>query len=1075
MSKVFNSGKLPFVGRREELEWILSSWNESIEGDRLQMYCVAGDAGVGKSRLVEEIKPHIEEKGGVVLHLKVYPDTMNSLLSLLTQELQKVALFGRISEGLSREPLLGLQRLVGRRATLLIIEDIHLLKGEPINELSRMLAQLEHQRLAVLTLARPMQMPSEEVMAPYVVEKRELKGLSIDDIRRLMQSLEKEEVSEQVVSVLSKITMGNPLAIRSALRSLIGSEASQSSVKALSGVDEEVLGQRLRVGATIYTEGLVSHLTSEEYKAAETLSLLGEVFDRRTAQALLGGRGEEMVEVLLDRGVLVQGGEGVQPIVPSEGTPDCLLFTHTLLHQLLVEQSTLDPCRILDLLIAGLPFHTVVPFKLLSNGEYSRYHTEEEIIRVIRQITQGVNFLKTSTNPEYIPMMLDGVEALSKHNWGILDPRTQERVEFYLIDNRIDPNDVDYEERAKEYIQKIEESSFSRTSPPKVAEILYHRLYLAQEDEAEITKVWEDAREVVRSQPEIASTPPYIGFMGRLAFLSMNPTLGVSTRLKEIDRHWNEMTQKNPERFPPQEVVTYGPSRFLIRLYESEVEFCQKEEEYRKIDQLVPSDNPNFYFARIHWLCDAGYLDEVLERMKQLTPVVQNFIQLKQDVIVASAVRFACRTIVGIGQPNILKQFQILQEKNDLSAHKPYLRAVAVRSGQLLLLLGKTELVGEIFKVVGVEMDDLDPATSILVYNSDESGGDDNENLLGEFYRTLQKGELIAAVSLAQSVLRRPILRIYDGLRLFALLSLIKKHSDGTHLEEQLGEDIRVHAEQLLCYMALPKRRLPLVMQRVLKTVEYHFGKGEREEWHKRIQALQSEREEEHKSLQDIADSHLTVIGTMAKVEEDESITIVRGKRIAHLLGVLVADKARKQPLEPIEFLKIATGENDVDRGRNILKSSLFRLRELVGVECIQTREKPELNTVSVSVDLLEVYKRMNSVKEAMDGGLYPKAISDLLRCLEIVKGGVIYPGLYDRFFEESREDFEVQLRRIILRVGTYLHSEGDYEMGAKLLRQGLKSMPGDEEIGELLASIYEANGQYVEAERVRMMFALAA
>ena len=60
------SAILPFVGRRDDLERLLETWNRAARG-RGSFAFVGGEAGIGKSRLVLELSRAVEERGGRVL------------------------------------------------------------------------------------------------------------------------------------------------------------------------------------------------------------------------------------------------------------------------------------------------------------------------------------------------------------------------------------------------------------------------------------------------------------------------------------------------------------------------------------------------------------------------------------------------------------------------------------------------------------------------------------------------------------------------------------------------------------------------------------------------------------------------------------------------------------------------------------------------------------------------------------------------------------------------------------------------------------------------------------------------
>ncbi|HEY2724601.1 MAG TPA: ATP-binding protein, partial [Pseudonocardiaceae bacterium] len=57
---------MPLVGRGEELAALTAAWRRA-RGSRPGLALVSGDAGVGKTRLLEELAAHARADGGLVL------------------------------------------------------------------------------------------------------------------------------------------------------------------------------------------------------------------------------------------------------------------------------------------------------------------------------------------------------------------------------------------------------------------------------------------------------------------------------------------------------------------------------------------------------------------------------------------------------------------------------------------------------------------------------------------------------------------------------------------------------------------------------------------------------------------------------------------------------------------------------------------------------------------------------------------------------------------------------------------------------------------------------------------------
>jgi len=70
-------GLLPLVGREEELQILQRRWRRAVQGDG-QVVLVSGDAGIGKSRLVQELKMEAAKGGYGVVSIRRSPFYRNT-------------------------------------------------------------------------------------------------------------------------------------------------------------------------------------------------------------------------------------------------------------------------------------------------------------------------------------------------------------------------------------------------------------------------------------------------------------------------------------------------------------------------------------------------------------------------------------------------------------------------------------------------------------------------------------------------------------------------------------------------------------------------------------------------------------------------------------------------------------------------------------------------------------------------------------------------------------------------------------------------------------------------------------
>jgi ATP-dependent Clp protease ATP-binding subunit ClpA len=168
LANFLNHGFLPFVGRDAELERLFAFWKGTIDSYELRAALLVGEAGIGKSRLIEELMSRIIAAGGAVIHAKLYPESATTITPLLARSLWH-SIAGR--ELLKKEPepnreslLEALRRIAGLRPTIIIIEDIHLLSSDGVRECATLLESLADETISFLAASRPVMNTSRSIL-----------------------------------------------------------------------------------------------------------------------------------------------------------------------------------------------------------------------------------------------------------------------------------------------------------------------------------------------------------------------------------------------------------------------------------------------------------------------------------------------------------------------------------------------------------------------------------------------------------------------------------------------------------------------------------------------------------------------------------------------------------------------------------------------------------------------------------------------------------------------------------------------------------------------------------------------
>ena len=359
-----------FVGREPELAELVAGLDDAFAG-RGHLFLLAGEPGIGKSRLAEELIVRARARGARVLvgrcweaggapaywpwvqSLRAYVRESDSAelrsqlgagavdLAQIVPELRER--LPDLPEPPSLEPEGARFRLFDAaaeflrnasesRPILLVLDDLHAADTPSLLLLQFLARELGSSRMLLLGAyrdvdpvpGRPLAEMLAEVAREPVTRRLSLRGLTEQDVAEYVDLAASEIASQELVAALHGETEGNPLFVGETVRLL-----------ALEGLRRESTGARIAIPQSVrdVIARRLGHLSAECNRVLILASVLGREFALDTLARVAGVSEDELLDVL-DEAMAAR----VVSDVP--GGPGRLRFAHVLIRDTLYEGLT---------------------------------------------------------------------------------------------------------------------------------------------------------------------------------------------------------------------------------------------------------------------------------------------------------------------------------------------------------------------------------------------------------------------------------------------------------------------------------------------------------------------------------------------------------------------------------------------------------------------------------------------------------------------------------------------------------------------------------------------------------------
>jgi hypothetical protein len=1071
LAEFLNHGILPFVGRDAERERIVAFWRGTFEATEMRAMLLLGEAGVGKSRLLDDAMARVAEAGGSVVHVKLYPEAAVSLVELVARALWHPGA-GRTllaEEPASSLPSItgALQRLARLRPTLVVVEDLHLLAAEAVGDFTRLLRQIGDETISLLVLARPLELAARGALEQYLVDELLLDGLSEAGCAEVWKTVTGAELGAEVRAALFEVTAGNPLALRSALRGAlqrIGADRAAAATAWRSPQGRADLVRTLRRSVGLLAEGMTADLDAALLDAARRIAPLGEVFARESAAMLLDGD-ETILDALISGGLVATAvaPPAHLPIEPAAGPP--LSFTHTLLHRELVRTARVDGERLVSV-VATSPLYSLLPFSLIAAAPIAAPDADIATVRRAFNRTLQVEIaVQRSTMWRSATVVWAAAARLLEMRLGAWPRPDWEEKIVRLVHHRINLARRAAPEELPHWLDHLRWLSADASSDELMLGRLHeiaNRCLLPGSDRGELARsMWLEVQSLASARPHLQATFPFVECIIALCITAGGA--GDERTLRAIEEHVAELLRVTTLSAMIRSVIELKVRPQFLQLFDDEAEVAVRLAFVDGIEERIDRSDLGVWKFCMNFLSDACLVDrfeasyEAIVRFARDQGSVRSALDLE--------IRHLCfRAGRGDAIEGIVASLDEglggLREANQSAGVAPSVIPLV----DALLLRGEAATARALVECHGADTSSL---------------GHDHRTLLG-LADTAEAAEAATPVTSATRASRATL----DSpaptrpLRLRDVVSVLARHvardaaiARGTRRARMAASDRALAADTIAAveWLLAPGRSLHALVPALLEKSTGLVDATTIEHWRRRLEAIDTGVTEPRAESSLDGPWRITMLGTIG-ARRGEREPRLQGARARMLLAVMVANAMLDEPLSSAEFARLVAGDATmaIENARNIQKTTVHRLREALGQDAILTDgASPRLNPAIIEVDLLHAHAHVVAAREALRSTSPMQARVAILAALAIVGTEVVFPSLFDDFIEAMREDFENDLRTTTLDVARALMREGGAADATEILRLAASALPGDGGIAELLQQSLAAVGRRADAVRV--------
>ncbi len=1070
---------LPFVGRASDLTRIIEFAQTAIAARQLSLLWIEGEAGIGKSRLLEEALSRLDPNI-VVIQTRFNPNSRTPLARSLhtalyannaTESESPISLANQLPE------LLGKLRTKARLSPLLlVVEDVHLLDAKTMTELVTVLHGLEKESLGVICTARPGNETVYGAVLPFLIDTIQLTGLSIEDIQKIGEAWNYPlKHQDNLIQFLHEHTQGLPLVLQSVITDLLFSKEERTN-NPIATVRRIAYDTKLSL-----TQGLTRGLSDANLVAAQLLATLGKNFSLYAAQFILENP-KPIIDELCQRGVLTPSYREMEPLYGTPLMYPRYEFIHSLLHEYLLSKAPPPGNSSLELVLSGAPLYSTVPFTYLADILIPAADWEKTYELLLDNCIKIVDSLANSPDWEIASVILSVAWKLFSNHEQDLPDAERRTVYFHLLRLRLQtlnafPAHPSFINAADELLQLTTDTETFQEAQQRLFALEFSLFRTDTGWTFRADEVFEETESLVTKFPQLLLDEHYLTLLGNIAgaMRASSPFKAIEGIRKRFTRIVAKAEADENHEALRTAFIDIAPN--FIPVFQTQEELADRKDLAERILQEYGKDVAQGRFATSwpRFLEMIGEPYQAKAVLEEWAPHPLSGYNLSREF----ALRLLEILVNGAIEPDLaiirawclrlLHEFQQLQHLDE-SVGKASLAQTAIAAHVLICgimrgeidwacrtaseLCDNGEMITHYMEFERAALTQDIPALQQLV-----AANNVQDIFLPMVKAVTEQTEAVIeeALQAAHNILEAPILQRHDILsqRIMIALAVAAKNMEMlTELRPAIQEGLR-NALHWLTERKLKLYAIPTLTQAksFLDTEEYAQYSAVFEE---REPAIADSLEPKVVPTDGRTSTiSISMLGEMSIHKAGKKPKKIRGSRMKRTLAVLTANALTDQHLSLAHFRTVATESEDPEEGASYLRIIISRLRKELGKEAITSDGKnaPQLDTDLIDVDLVNAMRLVEEGLQAIRAHHVRHAYNAMHDALQILLKGDPYPDLNDDFFKATRKELKNEIKHGIVLAHEALRKHGDEERAQKLLRQALTIFTNDEELTQQLES----------------------